>query len=99
MTLAFILSDAARADLRGIWAHSAEQWGRPQARTYLMGLDGVFSMLTEYPEIGLVRREVRPPVRLHPYRSHRVIYRTNDLVLDVLRVVHFRSNWIDLFEK
>ena len=93
MTLAILLSDPARADLVAIWRHTAENWGRVQARAHLSGIDGFLATLADFPDMGRERRDIHPPVRLHPYRSHLVIYRADGLVLDVLRVVHNRSDW------
>ena len=98
MTLAILLSDKARADLVAIWQYTADNWGRVQARAYLSGLDGLLAMLADYPDVGRERREIRPPVRLHPYRSHLVIYRADGLDSDVLRVVHNRSDWRALLD-
>ena len=90
-----LLTPAARADLAAFWDHTAERWGPAQARTYFTGLDRLLSLLAEQPEIARERPEFTPPVRLHRYRSHLVIFRAAPGRLEVLRVVHARSDWAE----
>ena len=90
------IKDSAVADLDAIYWHGVELWGRQQARTYLEALESLFNLLAEQPEIAWERSEIDPPVRLHPFRSRVVIFRANVSELDILRVVHGRSNWVEL---
>lgn len=83
----------AGADLDTIYSQTFDQWGRAQARAYLEALQQLIDLLAVYPEIARERTEIHPPVRLHPFRSHIVLFRTDAEVLDILRVVHARSNW------
>jgi toxin ParE1/3/4 len=86
----------AEADLRLIWDQSAAQWGKIKAEDYLHGLGKLFTLLADHPGIGRERRDFRPPLRLHPYQSHLVIYTNTDHTLEVIRVLHNRTNWADL---
>lgn len=88
-----VLTPAARADLAAIWDHTAGSRGQEQARAYLTGLDRLFSLLAEQPGIARERPEISPPVRLHPWRSHLVIFRATPDRLEVLRIAHARSEW------
>ncbi|MES2432257.1 MAG: type II toxin-antitoxin system RelE/ParE family toxin [Pseudomonadota bacterium] len=97
MSRSLILRPLAQTDLRMIWDHTATHWDSTQAETYLHGLGQLFTLLVDHPEIARERRDFRPPVRLHPYQSHLVIFTDTDLTLEVIRVVHNRSNWADLF--
>lgn len=97
MSRRLILRPLAQADLRVIWDHTASHWGQAKAEDYLQGLGRLFTLLTDHPEIARDRRDFRPPVRLHPYQSHLVIFTNTALILEVIRVVHNRSNWVDLF--
>lgn len=83
----------AEADLDDIWRHTVETWSEGQAVAYLTGLDRTLGLLAEFPEMARLREEFEPPVRIHPYRAHLVIFLSDDSVLDVVRVVHARSNW------
>ena len=96
MSRRVVLRPLAQADLRAIWDYTAAQWSPEKAEEYLSGLGQLFDLLSQHPEIARERRELRPAVRLHPYQSHLVIFASTDQVMEVIRVVHSRSNWADL---
>ncbi|WP_372574974.1 type II toxin-antitoxin system RelE/ParE family toxin [Ruegeria jejuensis] len=86
-------SPAAQTDLDKIWDYTAEIWSPEQAESYLRGLGEKLEVLCSYPEIARERLEIDPPVRLHPYRSHLIIYRIESTHLAIVRVVHNRQRW------
>lgn len=47
----------------------------------------------DFPALARLRKEISPPVRIHPHRAHLIIYIETDATLDVIRVLHARSNW------
>ena len=96
MTWRIVFSAMADTDRDGIWDHTVARWSSEQAEVYLMGLDRVLSLLAEQPTLAREHNQFDPPVRVHPYRSHLVIFRADDLTLDVLRVVHVRADWAAL---
>ena len=96
MTRQIIIKGQALADLDWIYRFGVGTWGQQRAGTYIQGLDSLFTLLAEQPEIGRERKEIDPPVRTHPYKSHLVIFRASDAGLDILRVVHARSDWATL---
>jgi toxin ParE1/3/4 len=87
------LRPATEADLDSIWRHTAQAWSEAQAEAYLMGLDSVLRLLAEFPEIARLREEFRPPIRIHPYRAHLILYEADDVILDVVRIVNGRTDW------
>ncbi len=87
------LTPAAERDLTEIWDHSARTWSVDQAEAYLRGLSQLFDTLASQPEMARERTEFRPPVRLHPHRSHLVVYRIAEGHIAILRVLHARRNW------
>ena len=92
MTREIVLRPAARSDLIKIWGHGTSRWGVNRTEAYLNGLGELLQLLAEHPEIGRLHEELRPPLRMHPYVSHLVLYRA-DVTLEVLRVPAMRSNW------
>ena len=92
------LTPAARRDLEAIWDFTAGRWSVAQAETYLRGLSALFGTLAAFPEVGRERREITPPVRLHPYRAHLVVYRVETDQLLIIRVLHGRQNWPALLD-
>lgn len=93
MTRQLILTPAAIADLEAIYRHFSERWGKDQARNYLQSLDCILRLLADHPEIARLRAEFTTPINQYPFRSHLVIFRHDDITLDVIRIVHARSNW------
>ena len=87
------LSPAAQQDLESIWDFTVQTWSPDQADSYLRGLADKLSLLCENPLIARERAEIDPPVRLHPYRSHLIIYRVEADHLAVIRIVHGRQRW------
>lgn len=93
------LTPAALDDLDEIWAFSAETWSVSQAETYLSDLGLQLQALCDYPEIARERQELSPPVRIHRFRSHVVLYRIDGDRLVVFRVVHARRDWSALLQE
>ena len=88
-----IVKDSTVADIDSIYWYSVETWGRLRARAYLEGLESLFDLLVNHPEIARKRFQTNPPVRLHRYKSHMVIFTADDDLLEIIRVVHARSDW------
>jgi toxin ParE1/3/4 len=93
LTRQLILTPAAIADLDAIYRDSSDRWGNNQARSYLQSLDRILRLLADHPEIARLRPEFKTPINLHPFRSHLVVFRNDEMTLDVIRIVHARSNW------
>ena len=86
------LRPAARSDLDANWSYTRATWSTGPAETYLRGLEAVLELLLEFPEMSRLRPEFSPPIRIHPYRQHVVLYSADDVRLDVLRILHRRSD-------
>ena len=93
MTRRLRLRPRAESDLAEIWLYSVAQWSVSQADLYLSGLNDALTLLRNQPEIARRHGKKVPPVRLHTYRSHLVIFTADDTLLEVIRVVHARFNW------
>ncbi|SEO20151.1 toxin ParE1/3/4 [Gemmobacter aquatilis] len=86
------LRPAAEADLSEIWLHGADRWGVEQAERYADSLFAVFDLLADFPELARERREVTPPVRIHPSGSHLVLYRLEGQGIEIVRILHSHQN-------
>lgn len=84
----FTVSKAANTDIRGIARYTQNTWGRDQRRRYLDGLNEKFEMLAAMPEMAAERRDFQPPVRIHHYEKHLIIYVINDSGILIVRVLH-----------
>lgn len=81
-------SRAAASDLVGIWRYTFESWGEAQADRYLVRLEHGIRELTEHPERGASRDELRPGYRSKRIEHHVVFYTFTDDELLVRRVLH-----------
>lgn len=84
----FTVSQAANADIRSIARYTQDTWGGDQRRRYLNGLNEKFDMLAAMPEMAAERRDFRPPVRIHHYEKHLIIYVISDDGVLIVRVLH-----------
>ncbi|MCQ0990343.1 type II toxin-antitoxin system RelE/ParE family toxin [Jiella marina] len=92
------LSALAEQDFYDIYVEGALQFGEGQAEKYQAGLLHTLSLIAENPQMARERREITPPVRIHPYRAHLIIYtiRANDVF--VLRLPRASRDWERLLE-
>ncbi|MCF6328730.1 MAG: type II toxin-antitoxin system RelE/ParE family toxin [Henriciella sp.] len=84
----FMVSKAANADIRSIARYTQGTWGRDQRRRYLDGLNEKFEVLAVMPEMAAERRDFHPPVRIHHYEKHLIIYVITDNGILIVRVLH-----------
>lgn len=92
MTSRLTFRPKAEADLADIWDYTAARWSVAQAERYLDGLNDALTLLRAHPEIARLQ-DFKPPARLFPYRSHLVVFTSDETTLEVIRVLHMRSNW------
>jgi toxin ParE1/3/4 len=50
-------------------------------------------VLAANPSLARLREDFSPPVRLHPYGAHIVVYIAAEDVL-IVRVLHSRQDWV-----
>ena len=93
MGLSIEFRPRAEQDLEDIWNYTVTRWSAEQAIPYLEGLKAAVGLLAEFPEMARLRSEFQPPMRLHPVQEHLIIYIDHENALEVIRVVHTRSNW------
>ena len=85
---------AARQDVITIYLSSEEMFGEAQADRYLAGLRSTFDFLASNPRSARERREFEPPVRIHRYRAHVIVYAVDDEGVLIIRVRHGHEDWV-----
>lgn len=89
------LTRAASDDIGHIFLEGLARFGLVQADRYHDGMAATFDFLTDHPHAARLREEIRPPVRVYPYRSHLIIYDImDDGGLVILRVRHGWEDWL-----
>lgn len=83
----------ADQDIIDIYVYGAAEFGIEQAERYHEGLVETFEALSANPLMARERPEIDPPVRLHPYRSHLIVYVVRDEGVLIVRVLHGRQEW------
>ncbi|WP_225765772.1 type II toxin-antitoxin system RelE/ParE family toxin [Inquilinus sp. Marseille-Q2685] len=92
------LTPAALTDLDDIWRYSAETWSAAQADRYLDELVRVFEMIASVPTLAREHREFNPPVRIHAYQSHLIIYTHAGDHVAILRLLGGRQDWLAILK-
>jgi toxin ParE1/3/4 len=81
--------------LTAIFLEGIAHFGLAEADRYHDGLATTFAFLAEYPRAARLREEINPPVRVHPHKSHLIVYEeAGDGGVIILRVRHGREDWL-----
>ncbi|MGH7088411.1 MAG: type II toxin-antitoxin system RelE/ParE family toxin [Stellaceae bacterium] len=83
----------ADADIIDIYLWGCHEFGQRQAEQYHNGLAATFDLIAAHPRMARERSEFNPPVRLHPYQSHLIVYMLDDDGVLIVRVLHGRQEW------
>jgi len=85
----YVLADAAKSDLLGIWRYLDEHAGSEIAQSVVGDLRKAMRALARNPGIGHRREELtHAPVRFWRVGSYFVIYEPDTKPLAIVRVVH-----------
>ena len=87
---------AAREDLIGIWTHIAAD-DPAAADRVLDRLDAATAHLTENPQMGPARDDIRPGLRYLVSGSYLLLYRVVGDDIEIVRAVHGRRDLYGLF--
>ena len=92
--MSYRISRKAEDDIVQLYLTGVRLFGAAQAERYHEGLERVFEFVAAHPLAVRERSEIDPPVRIHPYGAHLVIYMADDEGVLILRVRHGREDWI-----
>lgn len=92
--MTYRLSREADEDIVRIYIEGVRLFGRAQAESYHRELESLFELLAANPRMARERNEIMPPVRIHPYKAHLIVYviEANDDVL-IVRIRHGHEDW------
>lgn len=78
----------ASDDLKKIFIRSVKEWGLAHAEAYYDGLTGGIASLSENPEIGFVRDDIKRGYRQLAVEKHHIFYRITGSQIRIVRVLH-----------
>lgn len=92
--MGFRLSVAAEEDIIRIAGEGTILFGPGQARQYHDELFAIFDLIAANPRMARERHELSPPMRIHPFKAHLVVYRIEeDDEVFIVRVRHGHEDW------
>jgi toxin ParE1/3/4 len=87
-----LIAPQAQQDIISILRYTGETWGKEQLLIYRNKLDEALKTIGQNPEIGHRSSELSATYRLYLVGSHVVVYRTQDEVISVVRILHQRMS-------
>ena len=86
--LKFVQTVLAEEDLTDIWVYTAKVWSLAQADTYLDEIASAIQTLTEHPQIGHNRDDLKKGYRALTVNQHIVFYKVLEDEIQIIRVLH-----------
>ena len=88
------LSELAISDLNEIWLYTFVKWSESQADSYYNKILEEVKILCSTPNIGKIARKENE-LRIWPVNAHIIVYRIEDEILRVIRILHKRMNFLE----
>jgi toxin ParE1/3/4 len=88
MTVHYTIRQYAANDLERIWDYTLQEWGIDQADSYLRSILARFSWLSENPELGKQRNDIKPGYYCFPEGKHLIFYTISKNGIDIIGVPH-----------
>ena len=90
----FSLSVQAEEDIVSIAQEGIRIFGAPVAKQYHDELFALLELIATNPRMARERHEISPPVRIHPFKAHLVVYRIiEEGSILVIRIRHGHEDW------
>ncbi|RLL49694.1 type II toxin-antitoxin system RelE/ParE family toxin [Mariprofundus sp. EBB-1] len=92
--MTYTFSRKAEDDLVGIYIEGVSLFGEKQADEYHYEIEKMVDLLSKSPRIARERLEISPPIRIHPFRSHLIVYIVDDNDdIFIVRIRHRHEDW------
>ncbi|WGM40348.1 type II toxin-antitoxin system RelE/ParE family toxin [Caulobacter sp. NIBR1757] len=87
------LSVRAQQDLIDIYATGVRLFGVAQADRYQDGFEAAFDFIADYPLASRERAGAFRSARIHPYKSHVIVYLLDSDGVLIVRIRHGHEDW------
>ena len=98
MSAGYSLRQQALDDLESIWLYSYQEWGVEQADQYIRSLLSRFTWLSENPQLGKQRAEIKPGYYCFPEGMHLIFYKITRDGIDIIGIPHQSMDFITHFD-
>lgn len=98
MTANYSLRQQAQADLESIWLYSYQEWGTDQADRYIRSLLLRFTWLSENPQLGKQRADIKPGYYCFPEGMHLIFYKITQDGIDIIGIPHQNMDIVGNFD-
>ena len=88
MIRGYLLRQQAQDDLESIWLYSYHEWGVEQADKYIRSLLSRFIWLSENPQLGKQRAEIKSGYFCFPEGMHLIFYKITQDGIDIIGIPH-----------
>ncbi|KAA9367488.1 type II toxin-antitoxin system RelE/ParE family toxin [Ochrobactrum sp. Sa2BUA5] len=93
--MVFNLSVKAEEDIIAIAEHGIAMFGPIQAKRYHSDLFNTLDLIAKNPQMAREREEISPPVRIHPFKAHLIIYQIEQNgAIFVISIRNAFEDWI-----
>jgi len=92
MTKSYKLSREADRDIEAIFDYTELEYGLQQAADYTTQFSTIFHQLSQEPELGRARNEIKNGLRSLVQHKHVIFYRVLNDHIRIVRVLHCRSD-------
>ena len=96
--MGYSLHRQAQDDLEAIWKFSYQEWGTEQADQYIRSLLSRFTWLSENPQLGKHRTDLKPGYYCFPEGMHLIFYTITQNGIDIIGVPHQNMDIVGYFD-
>jgi toxin ParE1/3/4 len=94
--VAYRLTLKAEDDIVALTRFGRDNFGVRHAVDYAEGLFDLFELIAANPALSRERTELTPPVRIHRYKAHLVVYMIDGHgEVIIVRIRHGHEDWLD----
>ncbi len=89
----YLITNEAFQDLNAIWKYTEETWSNKQANIYYNLVIETIEFLCNNPKKGKPINEIRIGYRKMKVKSHLIIYKINEDILLISRILHEKMDF------